>query len=112
MKSEIALPKPYPFVRRGSRCGLDGPERKRLPENVFADVARNEERNRASETVSFREKVVQHEYHHSADEELENDQSCVTNTEFRNWAVHAKESVKTNLTKRNNEANHLFSGLE
>jgi len=80
------------FILR-SRRGLDGSEGKRLPEDVFTDIARDEERNRASESVSFRQKVVQHEHHHSANEELENDKSCSSRFDWSTVITFAPASI-------------------
>lgn len=83
-----------------------------LPDDGFANVGGDEERNTRAETISLLQEFVQNQDDDTSNKQLDDDNESEADTEFRNGSVHAGENVGDGLTDGNNHTEQFLGSLE
>lgn len=86
-----------------SSSGVDGGRGEGLPDDGFADVGSDEERDSGSETVSLLEEFVEEEDDEGGGDELENQEEADSSSEVRGLSVETGEDVDGSLSEGDDE---------
>ena len=79
-----------------------------LPDDSFADVSRDEERDTGSETVALGEELVQQENNQTGDEKLNDNQAADSSSHLRRITVHSSQNVDNSLAKGHDHTEKLL----
>jgi hypothetical protein len=96
----------------GTSTGVDSVGGECLPDDVFANVGSDEERDTRSETVALGEKLIEEHDNEGCRDELENKQETNTGTERRRGSVKTGQDVDGSLTERDDEGEHCKSAFD
>ena len=99
-------------LKLGALLSTNGDGREGLPEDDFADVGCDEERDARAKTVAFLEKFVEEDHNDTGHGELHKDCNGVKVPDFFNWTVHAREEIGECLTHCDNDSKQFLGGLE
>ncbi|KAF1756407.1 hypothetical protein GCK72_012860 [Caenorhabditis remanei] len=86
----------------GVHCGW----RERLPDNRFANVGGDEERDSGSETISFLEKLVEKKDDETGNHELDDDEKADSSSDFRWLSVESGHDVDNSLSNGDDHSEH------
>ena len=79
-----------------------------LPDDSFADVSRDEERDTGSETVALGEELVQQENNQTGDEKLNDNQAADSSSHLTRITVHSSQNVDNSLAKSHDHTEKLL----
>ena len=91
-----------------SSTGINGGGTECLPDDSFANVGSNENRDTRSETVSLLQELVEGKDNQTRAEKLEDDQNRVTGTDGANISVHSTGNVSDGFTKSDKETEEFL----
>ena len=94
-------------ARAGDGVGAEG-----LPDDVLADVGRDEQRDARAEAVALLQQLVEADDDDARAKELEHDQARVHGSEVAHVAVHAADDVGDGLSDRDEHSEELLGAVE
>mmetsp|Transcript_18997 Transcript_18997/g.41280 ORF Transcript_18997/g.41280 Transcript_18997/m.41280 type:complete len:357 (-) Transcript_18997:258-1328(-) len=92
----------------GTSTGVDSGGTECLPNNGFANVGSDENRNTRSKTVTLLQKLVQSKDNKTRAEKLEDNQNSITCTDGTKISVHSTGNISDSFTERNQETKKLL----
>ena len=96
----------------GAARSRDGVGREGLPDDVLADVGRDEQRDPGPEAVALLQQLVEADDDDARAEELEDDQTRVHGAEVAHVAVHAAADVGDRLADRDQHAEQFLGPVQ
>ena len=93
-------------------AGVDRVRRERTPDDVLADVGRDEQRDARAEPVALLQQLVEHGHDDAGERELDDDQEGVEQAEVLRVAVHAGHDVRDGLPDGHQEPEELLGAVE
>ena len=94
-------------ARAGDGVGAEG-----LPDDVLADVGRDEQRDPGTQAVPFLEQLVEADDDDAGAEQLEDDKAGVDRAQVAHVAVHAADDVGDGLSDRDEHSEELLGAVE
>lgn len=91
-------------LKLGPSTRVDGSGRECFPDNVFANVGSDKERDTGSETVTLGQELIEKHDNEGCGDELEDEQEADTGTERGRRAVKSSQDVDGSLSERNDES--------
>eukprot|EP00982_Pelagococcus_subviridis_P016771 31497-Pelagococcus_subviridis.AAC.19 len=117
-RPELVFPRDDEVEQRDHRAfelraaaGVDRRRGERFPDDGLALVRRDEQRDAASEAVSFRQHLVEADDDHARHEELQDDEDRVPRAEVADVAVDPGDDVRDGLADRDQHAEELLRAV-
>lgn len=98
-------------LKLGATASVDGSGGEGLPDDRFADVGGNEQRDAASKTVSLLEQLIQEDDNQTRDNKLNDQQNTNASTKVTGLAVESSQHVDTSLAEGQDDGEKLLGGL-
>jgi len=95
-----------------SSADVDGSRGEGFPDDGFANIGGDEERDTGAETVALGEKLVEEEHDHSSDKQLDDDQRADASSHLSGVAVHAGQNVDNSLAESHDHTEKLLGARE
>lgn len=95
-----------------SSVGSDGNRGEGSPQDVLADVGRDEKGNTRTESVSLLHHIIEHDNDNTGEGELEDNEDGITGSNSCNITVHTGIHVTKSLTDTDNECEYYTRGLK
>lgn len=96
----------------GSTSSVHGGWRECLPDNGFANVGGDEERDSGSETISLLEKLVEKKDDETSDDELDNDEKADSSSDLRWLSVESGHDVDNSLSNGDDHTEQFLGSVE
>ena len=85
---------------------VDGLRTESLPDDGFADVRGNEQRDTRSQTIALLQQLIEKNDDDTGNEKLNHNQEGVTSTQLSDGTIHARHDVSSSLTNANQDTNN------
>jgi hypothetical protein len=99
-------------LKLGTTSSVQSGRTERLPDNGFANVGSNKERDTRSETISLLEEFVKGKDNETGAKELSNDQNGVTSSNGSEISVHSTDNISNGFTGSDQNTKQLLSTRE
>lgn len=99
-------------LKLSTATGVDSGRTEGLPDNGFANVGGNEERNTRSKSISLLKELIESKDNKTSAEELGNDQNGISGTDRTKVTVHSTNNVSNSFTSRNQNTEELLGTRE
>ena len=94
-----------------STASIDGGGREGLPDDGFADVCGDEERDARSQTIALLEQFIEQNHHQARNDQLDNQKEADTSAEVAWLAVETGENENAGLAEREDNSEQLLRRL-
>ena len=92
----------------GTTAGVDGGGREGLPDDGFADVGGDKERDTGAEAVALLKKLIEENDDEAGNDKLKDEEKADTSTEVLGLTVETGENVDGGLAERDDEGEELL----
>lgn len=82
---------------------VDGSWAECPPDDVFANVGGNEERNTRAQSVTLLKKLIEEDHNKTSDNKLEDEQQAHTSTKVRGLPIKPSQNINGSLAEREND---------
>jgi len=102
----------YSSFEFSSTSSIEGSGTECLPNNSFANVGSDEERNTRSETISLLKQLVKRQDNKSSKEKLYDNENGITHSKSSKISIHSRNNVCDSLTDGDEDTEKLLCSVE